>query len=477
MLVPNTSWERDRKQSFQRAHRPFQQAVDEGVEKGYDFDDFSQDLYSSLYQISPEFPDESTPGAAWAKKALDELKSLPEFKQIRETGTKCDSFQSGLGASVLTKHFADSMPKAPKEENPDDLRRQIRDLDALLEELPVDHPKYDKYAKKLVEAKEDLPSSDEAWAKITDNLDPATIRQAFRKAIVKAQEQAQEFNDTAGAFGYGTEPGSDGYTSVEAKLAIAEKIKDNEKLKQIARMAGRFRVEARKIQANKKKPGPDEITDVEIGNDLGRLLPSELMKLKNPLLKRLFYKGYTERSLMQYKLETVAKETRGPIVFCIDNSYSMDGAPECWSKALLLGIMQIALDNNRACEVIHFNSSVARVDKFQPKKYEPQQVMDTCAYFSGGGTDISAALLRGIKDIEKSSVFNKADIILISDGISPISDECKKKLSQAKENTGLHLHTILLGMQSKELEKLSDFLTYIKDFTDDEEVKQHIFSI
>ena len=250
--IPHTKWEEQQKQRFQEKHDPFQNAVDEGTSKGYDFNDFSQDLFSSLYQISPKFPEEVTPGASWAKKALDELKSLSEYKQVRESGTKCDSFQSGLGATILTKHFADSFPKM-EEKNPDEIQQEINNLEALLEDIPEGHKKTSEFKGRLDKVQGSLEASQKAWNEMVGDLDPSAIRQTLRKGLIAAQEAIDEVEGTANAFGYGTEPGTDGYTSVEQKLAIAQKIKDNPKLKQIAEMAGRFRREARKQQAHKKQ--------------------------------------------------------------------------------------------------------------------------------------------------------------------------------------------------------------------------------
>jgi len=209
MLIPNTKWEKQQKQGFQEKHSPFQNAVDEGTGKGYEFNDFSQDMFSSLYQINPKFPEDATSGASWAKKALDELQSLKEFKQIRESGTKCDSFQSGLGASVLTKHFANSLPKM-EEKNPDEIQQDIKNLEAILEEIPGDSEKAKEFKDQLDKAKGSVEASQEAWAEMVDGLDPSEIRQALRRGLIAAQEAIDDAEGTANAFGYGNEPGQDG---------------------------------------------------------------------------------------------------------------------------------------------------------------------------------------------------------------------------------------------------------------------------
>lgn len=481
-LIPNTRWEKTQKQGFQEKYDPFQNAVDEGTEKGYEFNDFSQDMFSSLYQISPKFPEKATPGAGWAKKALDELKALSEFKQIRESGTKCDSFQSGLGATVLTKHFADSLPKM-EETNPDEIQREINDLQTLLEDIPEGHEKANKFNDKLNKVRDSLEASQEAWAEMVSNLDPSSIRQTLRKGLIAAQEAIDEAEGTANSFGFGSEPGQDGYTSAQQKLAIAEKIKNNPKLRQIAEMAGRFRREARKQQAQKKKPGPDELTDIECGNDLGRVVPSELMLLNDEVGEMIFFKKYLERGLIQYKLEEAPKEKRGPIVICIDNSSSMAGIPEIWSKAIALAMTQIAVDQRRAVQIIHFNINVSMIYTFPVGKITPESLVDACAYFSGGGTTYEPAFERAFSTIMESGDkgFKKADVVFITDGICSINSTVLEKLKVDKDKSEASIYSIVIGSKARKsvLDAISNSVDFITDFSEknDKEIKETVFSI
>ena len=477
-LIPHTKWEGKQKKEFQEKHTPFKEAVKQGVEKGYNFNEFSQDMFSSLYQINPKFPEEATSGAAWAKKALDELQSLKEFKQIRESGTKCDSFQSGLGASILTKHFADSLPKM-EEKNPDEIHQEIKNLAAILEEIPSDSEKAKEFKDQLDKAKGSVESSQKAWSEMVDTLDPSAIRQALRKGLVAAQEAIDEAEGTANAFGYGTEPGKDGYASAQQKLAIAEKIRNNPKLKQIAEMAGRFRREARKQQANKKKPGPDEITDIECGNDLGRVVPSEMMLLNDEMGEMLFFKKYLERGLIQYKLEEAPHETRGPIVVCIDNSSSMMGVPEVWSKAVALAMAQIGIDQRRNVQLVHFNTEIAKIDVFPVGKIDPERLIDSCAFFSGGGTEFFPVLNKVCDIIRLFS--KKSDIVFITDGIAALDDNMIEKLRADKARSEANIYSIVIGPKQENtvLHKISDSVDFISDFAEgnDKEIKEKVFSI
>ena len=455
-----------------------QAAIDSGDTKGYTFDPFTQDLFSALYQLKPKFPEESTPGTAWQKDALDTMQELREYKDIRNAGTLCDSFQAGLGATIMAKHFADVLPEMT-EPNPDELQMQQEAIEDFLKEFPK-HPNKKKHKKALKRIDEQHKVSAQAWAQGT--LQGQDLRIAMRQALTKAKEAIGEAAGTVNAYGYGDETGKDGYTDVAMKLRVAEKIRNNPKLKQLAELAGRFRREARKAQAHKKSPGPDEITDIEIGADLGRLIPSELMKLAHPLLKLDFARRMLEHSLLQYRMESVEKKTRGPIVVCIDNSASMQGMNETWSKAVALAMCQIAVDQKRSFVVIHFDTQVKQIFSFPTGKTNPEQLIDCMAYFSGGGTKFAPALATAYDHIATAAEkdMRDADVIFITDGEAPLSNEEHRIINIAKKATGASLYTVCLGSSAPSLAPISDkfiLLKHLLGSEDEEQVKDTLFSV
>jgi uncharacterized protein with von Willebrand factor type A (vWA) domain len=475
MLIKNNKWERSQKESFQQRHEPFQQAVEQGKDKGYDFNGFTQDLFSSLYQVAPQFPDQATPGTNWAKAALDELKNLKEYGDIRKMGTVCDGFQSGLGATILAKNFAKSLPKQDKP-NPDDIKKKIESYKDFLE-ANKDNEKAAGIQQTIDKLQAQQNESEVSWQ--ANQLDEQQIRTAARKAMQQAKDEIKEAEGQVLAFGYGNQPGQDGFNSVEEKLAVAKMLQDNPKLKEIAELAGRFRREARKIQSNKKQPGPDEISDIEIGNDIGRLLPSEVMKLGNQITKLLFYKGYAEKTLLQYKLESKEKKVKGPIVICIDTSGSMlESGKDVFSKALAFALLQIGIDSKRDVEIMHFDTDYRRIDNFTKGKVNPAQLIETCAFFSrGGGTDFYKPLKKALRDIKKDKIYNDADVIFITDGICDLTTEQIKSINVDKKDIGASIFSICLGEKAKVLEQVSDSVDYVSDLADTDSLKEKIFSI
>lgn len=479
MIVKNISkWERSQKDSFQRSSERLQSRIQDGTKKGYNFDDFTQDLFSSLYQAKPQLGD-ATRGTAWAKQALEIMNGLREYKDLRSTGTCGNSFQAGLGTIALANYFAQSLP-VHQTRNPDDIVHEIRALEDWLQELEEHEGEPQGPGGKagdlrghIETLRGELGQAESEWGQ---GLDEEGVRVGLRKALQDARDEAQQLEGDVEAYGFGTEQGKDGFTSPESKLALAQKIQHNPKLKEIAELAGKLKREARKIQANKKRPGPDEVTDIERGDAIQRAVPAELLLLGDETTKLEFMRRFAEKSLIQYRLDEPDKKAKGPIIVCIDDSGSMSGSPEVWAKAVALAMARIATDQKRAFALIHFDTEVARVDHFEPGKVDPEKLLDSCTFFTGGGTIFEPALRKALGLIDKGSngAYKKADIVFITDGEAAMPSDEVLKLKKA---TGAQLFGICIGCDSQVLQAISDTYTSLRDLTDDGDIKEKIFSV
>lgn len=490
LVLPEiTLWEEMEKEDFQKASKPFQGEINKGHEKGYQFNEFSQDLFSSMYKVSPKFPNPyGDPKTQWARNAFAELEKMPEFSSLREADTKTDAFRSGLAATILTKHFAEHLKQdAPKEdpqefqEEFDKLRQEISDMEQnYAAGDDIDEEKLEDLKHQAGEAQNKRDEASQAWEAVADQNKGFEARQMIRRAVSAASEKVDEMDEQINAFGIGKKPGDAGYTDPEQKMRVAKLLDGNRKLSEIAKLAGRFQAEAKKAQRNKIKHGYEEVVDIETGNNIERLLPSEIVKLGDETLELLFYKGYCEQALLQYRLESTEKQSKGPIVFCIDNSGSMSGQREIWSKAIMLAIAQIAMDQRRTFEVIHFDSRIQRKDVFPAGTSDPEKLIESCAFFSQGGTDITCALRDGIRDIRKGEEgvdLNKADLICITDGQDHIPEDVKKQLKGEFKELGVSLFSIILGGDAADLDSISDYYTRVDDLHSDKDVKTALFSI
>jgi uncharacterized protein with von Willebrand factor type A (vWA) domain len=235
----------------------------------------------------------------------------------------------------------------------------------------------------------------------------------------------------------------------QEKMQLLDRLRNNPKLKRIAELAGRYKRMAFAMQKQQIKHGTDAIHNVVLGDDLGRLLPSESMKLNHPLLKKLFKKALLEKQVLQYEYKGKEKIAKGAIIVCVDSSGSMSGVPEVWSKSVALGMVEIAKIQKRDVFVIHFDSGPKESlhTNYFPKdgSWGLEEVLDMAEYFSGGGTYFEPPLDRSRDEIMKQERFSKADIIFVTDGESTVTDSWLKEFKAWKKEKNVRVYSILIN--------------------------------
>src|SRR5699024_10502622 len=97
-------------------------------------------------------------------------------------------------------------------------------------------------------------------------------------------------------------------TPLRDKIELAEVLSNDSKVKDIAKWAGRFKKIARTKQKMKHKDSTEQ-SGIEIGNDIERVLPNELLLLSDSRTRSDFLKRYAEGELMPY--DTKGRETLG----------------------------------------------------------------------------------------------------------------------------------------------------------------------
>lgn len=223
---------------------------------------------------------------------------------------------------------------------------------------------------------------------------------------------------------------------------------------------------------------PMETRGVRRSNDLSRLLPAEALNLLKPRLRYLFYARMHEHALSTYLVEGVMPEKieieedieeeierevpdnpsqKGPIIACIDTSGSMRGTPETVAKALVLQAIKVAHEERRPCYLIAFSGS-GQIDTLE-LSLEPEGISELIAFLQRsfyGGTDLQAPLRKAL-DLMQRQKWEKADILLVSDGKFGAPESFRAQIDKAREEKGLRVHGVLIGRwASRGMETLCD---------------------
>ena len=221
--------------------------------------------------------------------------------------------------------------------------------------------------------------------------------------------------------------------------------------------------------------GLDEIHDMEIGNDLEKVLSSELVNLRHPVLKKQFQRKFMEGQLLQYQLIGREKAGKGPIVCCVDSSGSMGGDSELWAKAVAMSLLEIAQMQKRSFAVIFFGSESDPLEIIEVHKGD-QNVLDKVVriaeYFLNGGTDFEKPLNAAMELIEKIE-FRKADIVFVTDGYCGVSDEWLEEFLKRKAEKEARVHSVLIEMTDSNgvVDSFSDQVSTVMDLTVDSAVE------
>jgi len=434
-----------------------------GTSKLFAFPSFTLEVFHRLYYESePEELDPPPPESAWAILLHREFQQLIGFDELVE---QCQGNQ--LAAGLATVEYCHQVydrlpPPIPQFPNPQQYRDLIKQLkhqpevppsgvfEHLLSVTPTESstglplPKTRQqrerslWLRQLIEDSGDCSpeliqllqqkGKQAVWQaqQYAASLDETQVRQMLRAALNAAHEKLSEASGWLEMLGlsWGNEIGGELRVSPAEKMALAQKIALNAKLKQIAVVAGRLQQTAQRKRRSQALNAFGEITTIELGDNLSRLLPSELQKLSAPDLFPLFALLYYDRSLLQYKTRGKEKQCKGPLVACLDSSGSMDGLPDIWAKAVTAVLGQIARRERRHLRVIHFATRVCRVDDFPPHHHDFSRLLESMlAFYNGGGTAWEPALLSATECIEQQQQFKGADIVMITDGKCDVKRE------------------------------------------------------
>lgn len=235
-------------------------------------------------------------------------------------------------------------------------------------------------------------------------------------------------------------------------------------LRQIAELYGRMDRDMRFQRAKRVVGGADEIVDLKFGDDLRRILPTELALLADEDYEDDFYMKYLGAELRVY--DTVGEEHagRGPIIISCDESGTMRGDRNVWSKALAMCMLNIARREKRDFAYIGWSGGTScYVIEFKAKEaLRADSVVEMASHFYGGGTTPILGLAAADKIMEMAE-FRKADVVKLSDGEASFGPE-DTRLRDKMAEKGVRFMGIGIGGSFSYLNALTDDVISVQDF-------------
>jgi uncharacterized protein with von Willebrand factor type A (vWA) domain len=462
-----------------------------------------QDLFFALFKMNPVFRKSGDVrlAAALNRTILEQIVPSAPFQALRSR-TALEEDKAAIAAIVMSEHALE-LVKSEKLINRSemldlwDLARQEQDLEARAEAVKAVNEIQESQGGENESGEEEnnqatkkelaeMADAAERAAKVSEARLNQKSRQfetqlkgadqtALKRMQLKTAELASEIDQAAeDSHDFSREFGQGGRVAAGARLELGRRLARNKKLGELARMVGRFKQDARALKRKTLERGVAEAYDIELGSELGRLIPAELLAMHHPVLKRDFHRRVLEGTVLQYRLRDDEQKGKGPMVVCIDVSSSMQGDKEMWSKAVALTLMDIARRQRRLFRAVMFSSgdvSLKVLDLNRERRYAPDlnKVVEMAEYFPGGGTDFETPIDAAVELLGEKKL-KRGDIVIITDGESQVSPEWLARLRERKHDLDFSIFAVLVDVGSAETSSLAQFadrITSVKRISDE----------
>ena len=441
------------------------------------------DQWVSLFKANPELNPEAGGKATVHRPLIQRMLKTEEHRKLRDQ-TVLDDFSAAIGtlsmSETIIKYIED---KKKEDEQIQKMLDQQRQLKKQLQKAEQSINKSDLQGKKPTknqeQAKQTLENQvnqlqEQISQQLADGINLGDI-------LSQANQDAQQAKDSIQDLVSTSQPGS-GEAEMQKiplrqQLELAQHLKQNPKIKQVAEWAGRFKAIARRKQKSKHVSSVERDGIVQ-GNNPELLLPTELAMLNNPITKLDFYRRFTEKQTLQYSPEGKDSAGKGPIILCLDQSGSMKNLKE-QAAGFSLAIAMIARRQLREFAYIPFATNVGETMTFHRGKISVTEMLRIATEFISGGTNFERPLEAALEVIEKRSYFKNADIIFVTDGESDVNDYFMEHYRQIKKRLEFQCMGCVLGGRAgsqPELEKFTDTWFSADDLLEAAE-KSSIFKI
>lgn len=381
-----------------------------------------RDVWATFYKMQPELtPEEQvdTPYQAM-RPYIQRILEDKETEQLR-IGTVMDELAAGLATIAAGEKLAQEIQQRP----------ELKEAMQKAQEATKAHEQGNSIKAGAI--------TEEAQSMLQQAA--RDIRRAIREAVEKAQDDVHEMQGVLA--GWGLEQADLKRVPIGDRLKLAKRLMGHN-LKRLSDLVGRLRNLARARQKERMNKIRDEIHSITVGDDLGRVLPVELAAIRHQTRRLDFYRRYTEKQLFQYDLRSKEKVGRGPMIALVDTSGSMSGSRMEWAVATAMAMADTAARQKRRTMVAFFNTGVHTIIELEPGERDVNKIIEMATVGCGGGTDYEPALKEALKKITDIN-YQKADIVMITDGLCRVSDQFLKAYRKTKEALNCRSWVVLLG--------------------------------
>lgn len=414
------------------------------------FQPLLNDIWASLYKINPEIKDEVATELEMNKSFMKRIMDDQSYADYRAF-TKLDDLSAAIGTVKFGEQTIKWIEKQQKE------NERMKDLMDEIQKQQQDSKNNKGSKNQLEQALSELNNQ------MQQSLQSDSV--GFSQAMAQAMQETQNVKDNVQSLlgGSGSNDADMKKVPLRDQLELADSLSKNQKLKRVADWAGRFKSIARKRQKSRHGMA-SSYNGVTTGNDIEKLLPTELSSYMNSKTKLDFMRRFAEGETLQYEPKGKEELGKGPIVLCLDQSGSMRNL-DTQSKGFALALMSIARRQKRDFCLILF-SNTTKVYKYERGKITNRDMISLAQSFLNGGTNFTGPLTESLKVINESR-FKKADILFVTDGEARLSESFIKNFNDAKKEKDFKVLSLVIGHRVMTVERFSDEIVSIVDFQDE----------
>jgi uncharacterized protein with von Willebrand factor type A (vWA) domain len=292
----------------------------------------------------------------------------------------------------------------------------------------------------------------------TDKGEVAIDVQAVRAAM-DASQAIDQYEDVRDSLpGMGGDPAGTRPITQEAVAGLFGKIRKSSMLMGIMRLAGRYRRIAQSAQRRKVPVGIDDVVGVHQSGDIGKLLPSELGRLSDPMFEDDTMRRIVENAAQCREHCGNESVGKGPIVVIVDETGSMTNNDNIYhAKAFALSLYWVASSQKRWCCLVGYAGEGMNVLVIPPGANKTDQVLEWLEHFENGATSLCIPV---DKLPAAWSSFGcpkgQTDIVQITDAICRIPAETVSRFNTWKKQEQIRFLTIVIAEAAGEAAKISD---------------------
>lgn len=401
---------------------------------------FARDLFTVLFLN----PLDSDRAPTWAHSAVATIRQSEAYERLRLYSQE-ESWAAGVGAASLLEAYY--------QQHSEQLEKLLGTLEAAKEQLELAELVHGEESEEAEAARAEVVKVEEQSGSLA-GFDDAAALVVVMAAVSELAGIAMARAQVAGL----------GLGELTRSLTT-KRVKHDARVLRLAKMAGRIHLSTEGAQRRSRVKGiPEEVVDVTIGADVGRLLPSELALLADPDTEDLFFKRLLEGETHCYEVAGFESLERGPLIMLIDSSGSMRGERNEWAQALALAMAALASKQSRAFAILHFDHEVRSRHLFE-RPAETAGLLNAVGEFYDGGTSFSAALDGAIEVLDNVPALKRADVILLTDGWDKWDNQPAEL-----ERRGARLFGVALGAEFSDAQRKE--MTAYAEITDLSKVEE-----